>query len=131
MANELKMAIVESIFQLRALRWSARRIARHLGIDRGTVRKYLTQGLSGPKPAIPPAGSDGSKPATNPPAPGGSSLITVVPIMRPRRRLQYPPFRPPDPASEEGDLLRGQRAGRGGQFRCAGQAGPTQRMRAF
>jgi transposase len=72
MANELKMAIVESIFQLRALRWSARRIARHLGLDRGTVRKYLQQGQSGPKPAIPPAGSSGSKPATHPPVPGGS-----------------------------------------------------------
>ena len=72
MANELKMAIVESIFQLRTLRWSARRIALHLGIDRGTVGKYLKQARSGPKPAIPPAGSNGSKPATHPPAPGGS-----------------------------------------------------------
>ena len=73
MANELKMAIVESILQLRALRWSARRIARQLGLDRGTVRKYLKQARSAPKPAIPPAGSDGSKPATHPPAPGGAS----------------------------------------------------------
>ncbi|MGA2258823.1 MAG: IS21 family transposase [Thermoguttaceae bacterium] len=71
MANELKMAIIESIFQLRTLRWSARRIARHLGLDRGTVRKYLKQVSSGPKPAIPPAGSNGSEPATHPPAPGG------------------------------------------------------------
>jgi transposase len=72
MANELKMAIVESIFQLRTLRWSARRIARHLGLDRGTVRKYLQRAMSGAKPAIPPAGSSGPKPATYPPAPGGS-----------------------------------------------------------
>ena len=72
MANELKMAIVESIFQLRALRWSARRIAEHLDIDRGTVGKYLKRAISGAKPAIPPAGSGGSKPATHPPAPGGS-----------------------------------------------------------
>jgi hypothetical protein len=71
MANELKMAIVESIFQLRSLRWSARRIARELGIDRGTVRKYLRRSGSAPKPAIPPAGSAGSKPATSPPVPGG------------------------------------------------------------
>jgi transposase len=70
MANELKMAIVESILQLRALNWSARRIARHLGIDRGTVRKHLPRPHSPPKPAIPPAGSGGSKPATYPPAPG-------------------------------------------------------------
>src|SRR5271170_1767303 len=72
MANELKMAIVESIFQLRALRWSARRIAEHLGIDRGTVGKYLKRAISASNPAIPPAGSNGSKPATHPPAPGGS-----------------------------------------------------------
>ena len=52
MANEIKMAIVESIFELRTLRWSARRIARHLGIDRGTVRKYLRRANSVPKPAI-------------------------------------------------------------------------------
>jgi transposase len=70
MANELKMAIVDSIFQLRTLHWSARRIARELGIDRGTVRKYLKRSGSGPKPAISPAGSGGSKPATYPPAPG-------------------------------------------------------------
>jgi transposase len=70
MAHELKMAIVDSIFQLRALHWSARRIALHLDIDRGTVGKYLKRSESGPKPAIPPAGSAGSKPATYPPAPG-------------------------------------------------------------
>jgi transposase len=70
MANELKMAIVETIFQLRALHWSARRIARELDIDRGTVRKYLKRSRSVPKPAIPPAGAAGSKPATFPPVPG-------------------------------------------------------------
>jgi transposase len=74
MAHVLKMAIVDSIFQLHSLHWSARRIARHLGIDRGTVRKYLQGSNSVPKPAIPPAGSGGSKPATYPPAPGGSSV---------------------------------------------------------
>jgi transposase len=70
MANELKMAIVESILQLRALNWSARQIARQLGIDRGTVGKHLRKADSASKPAIPPAGSGGSKPATYPPAPG-------------------------------------------------------------
>lgn len=72
MANELKMAIVESIHQLHSLHWSARRIARHLGIDRGTVRKHLKQANSGAKPAISPAGSTGAKPATYPPMPGAS-----------------------------------------------------------
>jgi transposase len=73
MAHELKMAIVEAIFQLRALHWSARRIARHLQIDRETVRKYLRRSESGANPAIPPAGSEGSKPATFPPSPGALS----------------------------------------------------------
>jgi len=73
MTHELKMAIVESILQLRALHWSARRIARHLDIDRGTVRRYLTRWESAPKPAISPAGSGASKPATYPPAPGASA----------------------------------------------------------
>jgi transposase len=72
MANVLKMAIVDSIFQLRTLRWSARRIARELDIDRGTVGKYLKRFGSDSKPAIPPAGSAGSKPATYPPAPGAA-----------------------------------------------------------
>jgi hypothetical protein len=35
------MAIVQAIEQLRALRWSQRRIARELGIDRGTVSRYV------------------------------------------------------------------------------------------
>lgn len=72
MANVLKMALIESILSLHALRYSQRRIARELGVDRETVRKYLRERLSGAKPAIAPAGSDESKPATFPelPAPG-------------------------------------------------------------
>lgn len=72
MANVLKMALIESILSLYALRYSQRRIARELGVDRETVRKYLRERLSGAKPAIAPTGSGGSKPATFPgaPAPG-------------------------------------------------------------
>ena len=70
MANELKMAIVESIFALHALHYSARRIARELNIHRGTVNRYLQRAKSDSKPAISTAGSEGSKPATFPPAPG-------------------------------------------------------------
>jgi len=70
MANELKMAIVESILTLHALHYSARRIARELNINRGTVNRYLQRAKSDSKPAISPAGSEGSKPATFPPAPG-------------------------------------------------------------
>ena len=41
MANQLKMAQVESIQTLRARGWSQRRIARELGIHRETVQRYV------------------------------------------------------------------------------------------
>ena len=61
MANVLKMADIQSIPDLHSLRWSNRRIARELGIDRGTVRRYLSRHLRPPNAAIPPAGSEGEK----------------------------------------------------------------------
>jgi transposase len=70
MANVLKMALIESILSLHAQRWSQRRIARELKVDRETVRKYLRERLSGAKPAIAPTGSGGAKPATCPGPPG-------------------------------------------------------------
>ena len=80
MANVLKMALIESILSLHAQRWSQRRIARELEVDRETVRKYLRQGLSGSKPAIAPTGSGGSKPATFPGVPAaGSKPATHLP----------------------------------------------------
>jgi transposase len=69
MANVLKMALIESILSLHAQRWSQRRIARELEIDRETVRKYLRQQLCEAKPANAPTGSVGSKPATLPGVP--------------------------------------------------------------
>lgn len=71
MANVLKLAMIEAIQRLHALQWSARRIALELGIDRGTVGRYLKQSRNEPKPAISPPGSSGSKAATFPglPAP--------------------------------------------------------------
>jgi hypothetical protein len=79
MANVLKMALIESILSLHAQRWSQRRIARELQVDRETVRKYLRQELTGAKPAIAPAGSGGSKPATFPnlPAPGSKPATNL------------------------------------------------------
>ena len=41
MANRLKMANIHSVLMLRARGWSARRIARELGVDRETVARYL------------------------------------------------------------------------------------------
>jgi transposase len=63
MPNLLKMAKTQSILSLHAQGRSQREIARALGVDRGTVRKYLLLGLAQAKPANAPAGSDGSKPA--------------------------------------------------------------------
>jgi transposase len=77
MANRLKMAIVHSIHLLHSLHWSQRRIARELGIDRETVRKYLASGSCGAKPAISPAGSEESKPATFSGAPGAEGELSI------------------------------------------------------
>ena len=41
MANHLKMAERETILTLHRQGWSKRRIARELGVDRGTVRRVL------------------------------------------------------------------------------------------
>jgi hypothetical protein len=61
MANRLKMAIIQAILQLHSLGWSRRRIADELGIDRDTVRRYLSRYLGGPNAAILPAGSKRKK----------------------------------------------------------------------
>lgn len=52
MANQLKVALIESIQSLRAQRWSFRRIARELGIHRETVARYVS-GCGKEKPCIP------------------------------------------------------------------------------
>jgi transposase len=41
MANRLKMALIDTILTLHQRQWSIRRIADELGIDRGTVARYL------------------------------------------------------------------------------------------
>src|SRR3569623_2729448 len=64
MANRLKMAIILAILHLLSLRWTRRRIADELGIDRDTVRRYLSRHLGGPNAAIPPAGSEAPTAAT-------------------------------------------------------------------
>ena len=72
--NQLKMDIQQAISTLSSGGWSQRRIARELGIDRETVARYrrLARQVEGPKPAIPPAGSEpaeGPNPAIVPPGP--------------------------------------------------------------
>jgi transposase len=74
---QLKVNQPQSIIALHEQGWSGRRIARELGLDRGTVGKYLagnSKPASNPQTglsaiALAKAGSgqpDGSKPATNP-----------------------------------------------------------------
>src|SRR6185437_5429273 len=69
MANRLDMANLQAILQLHALQWSQRRIARRLGVDRGTVAKVIQSAQAAPKPAIAPPGSEGAKPASSGSAP--------------------------------------------------------------
>ena len=63
MANQLKMALIDTIQRLRRQGWSKRRIARELEIDRETVARYLTLDEA-PKPATPQGALSDSKPAT-------------------------------------------------------------------
>ena len=96
MANNLKMDSIQTILALHRLRWSARRIARELGINRETVSRHLRLAGTGgsrsgeAKPATNlPAGSDGAlnvpagcagqaKPASNLPA-GSEGTSEVYP----------------------------------------------------
>ena len=57
--NRLKVSLQHSIVTLAANGWSRRRIARELGVDRGTVSKYLQ--TPDPKPAISTPGSERSE----------------------------------------------------------------------
>jgi transposase len=66
MSNHLKMAIVQAILHLRSLRWSQRRIAVELKIDRKTVQRHLLHQREGANAAIPPAGFPGPNAATFP-----------------------------------------------------------------
>ncbi len=69
MANQLKMAIIESILALYQRGWSKRQIARELGLDRETVARHLRLAVAS-KPASAhldsPASAEGSKPAIAP-----------------------------------------------------------------
>ena len=79
MANQLKMALIDTIQRLHQQDWSQRRIALELGIDRETVSRYL-QLAEAPKPATMEGALHDSKPATsdgalNGPAPPGTPAI--------------------------------------------------------
>src|SRR5262245_22405830 len=89
--NQLKVHIQQTIVTLHQQGWSGRKIARELGLNRGTVSRYLRQvakpanlptgpeTTAEPKPAIVPAGS---QPASDPkPAhlPAGTSERVPAP----------------------------------------------------
>ena len=81
MANHLKMAMVNAITTLKSRGWSMRRIAQELGVDRGTVKRYVELEDAKPASKAPTGSLDGSKPATN--APLGSETGTDPPGNRP------------------------------------------------
>jgi transposase len=67
--NQLNVSLQHSIATLTAKGWSARKIARELGVHRETVGRYLRPVEAISKPAIPPTGSPtevDSKPAIVP-----------------------------------------------------------------
>ena len=76
---QLKVNQQEEIITLKARGWSARRIARELGFDRDTVRRYLLAGEA--KPATPTPGSPQENQPESLPGPPGSPAksATVTP----------------------------------------------------
>lgn len=76
MVNRLKMAIVQSILSLHAQGWSARRIARTLGVSRDAVARHLRRARQSAEPD--PAGGPNKAIAPIDPArvPGGSNKAT-------------------------------------------------------
>jgi len=59
MANQLKVGLVQTIYTLLEQGWSRRRIARTLGIDRGTVTRYANKARAPANAAGAPPGSKG------------------------------------------------------------------------
>ena len=83
MANQVKVAMQQTIITLHEQGWSNRRIARELGLHRETVRGYVNRHklASGSKAAISPPGSEAcneSKAATPPPGSGAAGGEAVV-----------------------------------------------------
>ena len=75
------MAMVNAITTLKSRGWSMRRIARELGVDRGTVSRYVELEDAKPASNAPTGSGEISKPATN--APLGSETGTDPPDNRP------------------------------------------------
>ncbi len=96
--NQLEVNQQQNILSLHRRGWSRRKIARELGLDRGTVRKYVdgavpakpatqaqtgSAGLGRSKPAMPRTGSievADSKPATQVNPGSGGALSKCQPF---------------------------------------------------
>ena len=95
MANVIGMEQRSAILGLWRRKWSHRRIARTLGLNRRTVARYVEQfeqeaagaDLPEPKCTILPPGNEGSK-CTIPPAGDGSSKPAIVPTGKSGRQSQ-------------------------------------------
>ena len=55
--NQLNVSLQHSIVTLSAQGWSARKVARELGLNREPVGRYLRLAADAVRPAIPPIGS--------------------------------------------------------------------------
>ncbi len=85
MANELKMAIVNTITGLLEKGWKHRRIARELGVNRETVGRYARLRREvGSNPANPTLGSEGP-PAPNPANPTAGFCVGPASLCEPFR----------------------------------------------
>ena len=81
--NQLNVSQQHSIATLAANGWSARKIARELGVHRETVGRYLNSVETDSKPAIPPTGSleaSDSKPAIVPAGSKAGRTSQCVPL---------------------------------------------------
>jgi transposase len=91
MANQLKMAMIDSIAALHERGWSNRRIARELSIDRDAVSRHLRRVEARSKAAKAPPGSEevmaASKAAKAPPGSQTLAEATETPSARRSRSL--------------------------------------------
>ena len=82
--NQLNVSLQHSITTLAAKGWSARKIARELGVHRETVGRYLQSAAPESKPAIPPIGSaNPSDPNTAIPPVGSEEAAAPKPAIVP------------------------------------------------
>jgi hypothetical protein len=74
--NQLKVELKQAMAVLAGKGWSKRRVARELGMDRGSVRRYWPTSTS--KPAISTSGSD-DDPSPKPPTISTAGVSEVEP----------------------------------------------------